>query len=427
MKNIQSREVRACLVALLSFLVALLSFLVSLPAYSSRRTGITELARRVFEVASFQAKMVASNLDSTSLPKSIAPDGTLRRTVWQDWVSGFYPGTLWFIYKYSGDPEIARLAEEQTEKCSRVQYLRSTHDVGFMINCSYGNGLRIGAIDEYAEVLHNAAHSLVTRYNPLVGCIKSWDDNPSRGWYYPVIIDNMMNLELLVRVAEMFDEPNLLAVALSHADVTMKNHFREDGSSFHVVNYDPETGKPLSGETAQGYSDGSTWARGHAWGFYGYTMMADLTGEERYLRKAEELALWTIRNLPEDYVQYWDYTAAARLIADEPGLDRKWAGEMPDGSILRDASAAAITASAFARLGKICPDRKMAKLFRETALKQVEALSSPDYLAEPGTNCGFLLKHSTGAYHAASEVDVPLTYADYYYLEAILRLLDEIQ
>lgn len=406
--------------------VMLMSALVCLPAYSSRKSGIQALADRVFAVASEQAKMMATQLDSTSLPKSIAPDGSFRTSVWQDWISGFYPGTLWYIYKYTADPEIAALAVRQTEKCSRAQYIKTHHDVGFMINCSYGNGLRIGGIDEYSEVLHNAAHSLVTRYNPLVGCIKSWGDNPSRGWYYPVIIDNMMNLELLVRVAQMYDEPNLLAVAISHADVTMKNHFREDGSTFHVVNYDPKTGKPLGGETAQGYSDESTWARGQAWGLYGYTMMAALTGEERYLRKAEEIALWTIRNLPDDHVQYWDYTAAARLLADEPGLDRRKAGELPDGRIVRDASAAAITASAFALLAGICPDRKQAKLFRQTALRQVEALSEGEYLAEPGTNCGFILKHCTGAYPANSEVDVPLTYADYYYLEAILRLLGEI-
>ncbi|MGN0201634.1 MAG: glycoside hydrolase family 88 protein [Candidatus Cryptobacteroides sp.] len=420
MRIILSRSARAAALTLLSLLLCV-------PAYSSRRNRIGKLAERVFETASVQAKLMASNLDSASLPKSIAPDGSFRTSVWHDWISGFYPGTLWYIYKYSGDPEIAGLAVVQTEKCSRVQYVKTNHDVGFMINSSYGNGFRIGGIDEYAGVLRNAAHSLVTRYNPLVGCIKSWEDNPSRGWYYPVIIDNMMNLELLVRVAGLFDEPNLLAVALSHADVTMKNHFREDGSTFHVVNYDPETGRPLRGETAQGYSDESTWARGQAWALYGYTMMADLTGEERYLRKAEELALWTIRNLPEDYVQYWDYTAAAKLLADEAGLDRRWAGELPDGRILRDASSAAITASAFACLARISRDRKLAGLCRETALRQVEALSSPEYMAEPGTNCGFILKHSTGAYHGNSEVDVPLTYADYYFLEAILRLLGEIE
>lgn len=399
-----------------------------IPAYSSQKEEkIDALAERVFNVASQQVKLMCSQLGPEALPKHVAPDGSFRTSVWRDWVSGFFPGTLWYVYCYTGNEEYAQLAKVQTQKVAPAQFMTTNHDVGFMVNCSFGNGLRIGGVEDYAEVMHNAAHSLVTRYSPVVGCIKSWENNPGRGWYFPVIVDNMMNLELLVRVSRMFDEPHLLAIARSHADMTMKNHFRPDGTTFHVVNYDPATGKRLSGETAQGYSDESTWARGQAWGFYGYTMMADLTGEASYLAKAEELARWTIAHLPEDHVQYWDYDAAAKLIANEPGLDRKWAGELPDGSILRDASSAAITASAFVKLSQITKDRKLAKACRRMAEAQVRALASPEYLAAPGELHGFLIKHGTGAYHANSEVDVPLTYGDYYFLEAVLRLLGKVE
>ena len=405
-------------------LSAALLMLGSIPAYSSsKEEKIDDLAARVFAVAEKQAAMAASQLDATTLPKSMKADGTMAKTICRDWVCGFFPGTVWYIYAYNKDPKFKDLAWEQTQKCAPVQFYRTTHDVGFMINCSYGNALRVGGIEESREVLRNAAHSLATRFNPVVGCTRSWDAKDS----YRVIIDNMMNLELLVRVADMFNEPQFRDISFSHADVTMKNHFRPDYSSYHVLNYVEETGEVTKKYTGQGYADESTWARGQAWALYGFTMMAEKTGEKRYLEQAEKIARWTIENLPEDYVQYWDYTGAAKILANEPGLDRKWAGELPDGSILRDASAAAITASAFVKLSETTKDRKFAKLCRKTAIAQVRALASSEYLAEPGTNCGFLLKHGTGAYHGNSEVDVPLSYADYYFLEAILRLQGKVE
>jgi Highly conserved protein containing a thioredoxin domain len=415
--------------SLFAVFVAALTVISFIPADAAGRVKkekMDDLAARVFDVAGAQATLLASKLDDKSLPKTVTSAGKLVASDCNWWCSGFFPGTLWYIYDYTLDEKFAKLARIETEKLASVQYLKSTHDVGFMINCSYGNGLRIGDITEYQEVMYNAAHSLASRFNPVVGCIKSWGDDPRMGWYYPVIIDNMMNLELLVRVGEMYGEQDLIDMAKSHADVTIRNHFRDNYTTYHVVNYDPETGKVLHRMTRQGYSDESVWARGQAWGLYGYTMMAELTGEKRYLAQAEAMARWTIAHLPKDGVQYWDYTAAAKLLANEPGLDRNHAGELPDGSILRDASSAAITASAFVRLSELTGDRKLAKACRATAEKQVRALAGSEYLAEPGTNQGFLLKHSTGHYHGNGEVDAPLTYADYYFLEAVLRLINRL-
>lgn len=374
------------------------------------------LAERVFAVAEQQATLLASQLDSNSVPRTLNPDGTLVTTNPYWWCSGFFPGTLWYIYKYSGSQEIYDLARQQTLKCEPIQYVTDNHDLGFMINCSYGNAIRIGGLSEYEHVMQTAAHSLATRYNPIVGCTKSWDWFPNA--QFTVIIDNMMNLELLVRSGD----PELIDMARNHAATTAKHHFRDDYTTYHVVDYNTTTGDHNFRVTHQGYSDESTWARGEAWALYGYTMMAELTGDAADLDMAEHIARWTIDNLPEDGVQYWDYLAAAKLLSNEEGLDRKWAGELEDGSILRDASAAAITASAFVKLSELTADKAFSKECLAIAEKQVRALASPEYLAAPGELHGFLLKHGTGHYHGNSEIDVPLTYADYYFLEAILRL-----
>lgn len=398
--------------------IAVLSIAV-LFCVSAKAESLDKLTRRVFKTAEEQAVMLAGSLGPNELPRNYSSDGKFVKSDCYWWCSGFFPGTLWYIYSYNGDGRYAQMALEQTLKCEPVQYVKDSHDVGFMINCSYGNAMRIGGLDSLGTVLQTAAHSLATRYNPTIGCTQSW--GASDDWKFPVIIDNMMNLELFVRVAEMFDEPELLELAKKHADTTIKNHFRDDYTTWHVVDYDPATGEVRHKQTVQGYSDSSTWARGEAWALYGYTMMAELTGDNRYLNQAEEIARWTIANLPKDGVQYWDYTAAEKLLANEPGLDRKHAGEV-DGNILRDASAAAITASAFIKLSSLTKDKRLEKACIATAKKQLRTLASPEYLAEAGSNGGFLLKHCTGHYHSNSEVDVALTYADYYFLEALLRL-----
>ena len=402
-----------------------LIFALVLAAACSRQESMEQLAARVFDVAGRQVQILAAALDSTQVPRTLNPDGSLRTSDYKWWCSGFFPGTLWYVYAYTGDSRFYDLAVAECAKIDGVQYITDGHDVGFMANCSFGNGLRIGGIEEYARPLANAAHNLAARFNPAVGCTLSWNPRKDKDWLFPVIIDNMMNLEILVRVAEMAGEPELLEIARSHANTTMKNHFRSDYTTWHVVDYDPQTGAVRHKQTHQGYEDGSTWARGEAWALYGYTMMAELTGDPEYLAQAEHIGRWTMDNLPEDGVQYWDYDAARLLLeaSDSVSFDRAWAGGKPDGSIQRDASSAAITASAFVRLGQLTKDQSFAEECRAVAEKQIRALAGPEYLAEPGEMQGFLIRHCTGFLHSDSEVDVPLTYADYYFLEAVLRYI----
>lgn len=351
----------------------------------------------VFTLAEKQYTQLCEQLTDSTMPRTLNPDGTLRTSDVNWWCSGFLPGSLWYIYEVGQSPAIRALALEQTLKLKPLLQLPTDHDIGFQLNCSYGQAYRLTGADSLKSVLVAGARKLAQRMNPTTGVIRSWDFLRP-GWKYPVIIDNMMNLELLTVGARLAGDDTLKQVALRHADTTLKNHFRGDYTSYHLVNYDPQTGQVLSRETVQGYADESAWSRGQAWALYGYSMMYRETGQERYLEQAQHIADMLLQRLPADGIPFWD-------------LDD------PQPQPLRDASAAAILASAFIELSE---HTGRAAYFR-MAEKQLVTLLTPEYLAPAGTNGGFLLKHGVGNLPEGSEVDVPLTYADYYFLEALVR------
>ena len=378
--------------------------LASLTLAVSCQESIKDLSDRVFEVAAYQLAEMDKNITDTTLPKT-AKYGKVITSETKWWCSGFYPGSLWYVYKYTGNEDIKALAEKNTEKLYIETQVIRNHDIGFMVNCSWGNALRITGDEKYREPLINAAKLLTTRFNPTVGLTQSWDITKKRlHWRFPVIIDNMMNLEILTQAHKLGGPDSLMTVALSHENTTMKNHFRDDYTTWHVVDYDPETGDIRMKVTHQGYSDDSAWARGQAWAVYGYTMMAREVGEPAYLAQAENIARMLLERLPEDGIPYWDFNAP----------------DIPD--CYRDASAGAIMASAFLELATLTKDAALSKACYKMGEKQIRTLASDEYLAEPGRNANFLLKHSVGSYPSNSEVDVPLTYADYYFLEALLRI-----
>ena len=361
------------------------------------------MTERVFDVAKQQAFNMDARLDADVHPRSLKKDGTPRNSPVTWWCSGFFPGSVWYIYEYTGDESVLALARKTTAKLDSLVYNPKTdHDIGFQINCSYGNGYRLTGDQDYRAMMEKAAAKLAMRFSPVVGCTKSWDwkDKPED---YPVIIDNMMNLELLTWVGREFGVDSLNAIACTHANTTMKNHFRGDYTTFHGVVYDPNTGDVKERKTIQGYADDSAWARGQAWALYGYTMMFRETANQEYLDQAVNVANMILGYLPEDGVPYWDF--------NDPAI--------PD--TYRDASAAAVMASAYVELSGQVKDRKLKKEYLAIAEKIIRTLASPEYLCEPGECHGFLLKHSVGNLRRNSEVDVPLTYADYYFLEALLR------
>lgn len=370
-----------------------------------KEAPLSQVIDQSMAIAAQHAKNMAQSLEANDslLPRTIDSTGKLITSDSRWWCSGFFPGVLWYTYELTNDPQLKDYAEKFTARVEREKFTTNNHDVGFILYCSFGNGLRLTGNESYKEVLATGAKSLATRYDSVVGCTRSWDSNKDK-WQFPVIIDNMMNMELLMWAGKNCDS-TYSKMAKSHADVTMANHFRPDYSCYHVVSYDTITGVPHTKVTHQGANDESAWARGQAWGLYGYSMMYRETGDARYLEQAKNIAnfLMTNPNMPADLVPYWDFNAPN--IPNEP----------------RDASSAALMCSALIEMSQVV-DSPLKEQYLAFAEKQLRSLSSPEYLAEIGTNGNFIIKHNTGSKPHNSEVDVPLTYADYYYVEALNRM-----
>lgn len=372
------------------------------PSLATAADAVMEMMPKVFERAEKQSEVMLGKLaGSTQMPRSLKPDGALRTVDPEDWTSGFWPGTLWLIHEANGLPVWKERAMAATLRLEGLRHFNDHHDVGFMLGCSYGNALRLSPDDSQRAVLRDGAAALVTRYRADIGLIRSWDYKP---YVCPVIIDNLMNLELLTWSAKNGGDPKHREIAISHADRTLENHFRADGSAYHVVDYNPKLGGIHAIHAGQGADVRTAWARGQSWAIYGYAMMFRETKKPEYLTQAAAVADFVMRhpNLPADKVPYWDFGAKA-------GVDTP-----------RDASAAAVMAAGMIELAQGLGAEKGAA-YLDFARGQLISLGSPAYLAEVGTNGGFILLHSTGHLPEGYEIDSPLCYADYYFLEALLR------
>ena len=388
----------------------LLLFLVVVTVFSFQCTSVKSQKEKeinVIEIAQQQYDILYDSIQSRKgqtyyIPRAIKK-GHIKYARSYDWTSGFYAGSLWYLYELSENEKWKERALDYTERLDSVKYYTGNHDIGFMMESSFGNAMRLYPSKKYDDIIVQSAKSLLTRYRPKAGIIQSWDKGDE--WDCPVIIDNMMNLELLFHASKISGDNQYRNVAITHADNTLKNHFREDNSSYHVVDYDINTGDVIVRETHQGMAHESAWARGQSWGLYGYTVMYRETKDQKYLDQAVKIAEFIKNhpNLPEDKIPYWDYDVEAKL-------DTK-----------RDASAGAIVASALIELQSYVDSNKSEE-YLKWAKVIVESLKSPAYLAEVGTNKGFILMHSVGTLPYKVEVDVPLNYADYYFLEAMVRL-----
>ena len=387
---------------LIYHLSAILFTLFAVQHVSAQKVNV----KKQFGNAANQVSYMLSVIDSLQLngavkdlvvPRSVEKN-KLKMVKAQDWTSGFFPGELWFLYEFTGNKKWLAPARKFTATIEAQKFYSGTHDLGFMIYCSFGNGYRLTGDTGYKAVIIQAAKTLSTRFNPVAGVIKSWDFTSESKWKFPVIIDNMMNLEMLFEATKLTGDSSFYHIAITHANTTIKNHFRADNSSYHVIDYDPETGAVRQKITAQGFSDSSAWARGQAWGLYGFTMCYRETKNTVYLQQAEKIASYILGRLPAGKIPYWDFDAPG--IPNEP----------------MDASAAAITASALYELSTYT-DRPG---YRKTADELLEKLCA-GYLSPVNQNNGFILLHSTGHKPAKSEVDVPLIYADYYFMESLMR------
>lgn len=387
-----------------NYIVTLLIFISTGCFAQNTKNGLGDIFNQNFKDADAQYKFMMQQLPAGRFPKTFEKD-TLRTSNSEWWCSGFYPGSLLYIFEQTKDSSLYKESMRMLGLLEKEQFNTSTHDLGFMMFCSFGNALRLNqGSNAYRQILLNSARSLSSRFNPKVGCIKSWDSKPSD---FLVIIDNMMNLELLFWAAKQTGDSSFYNIAVTHANTTMKNHFRPDYSSYHVINYNPQTGEVQQKKTAQGAADNSAWARGQAWGLYGFTVMYRETRDKKYLYQANHIAQFLLNNssLPADKIPYWDFNA--------PGIP----------NALRDASAASIMASALIELSGYV-NKPDAEKYIQAATIMLENLSSSQYKAAAGTNGGFLIKHCVGHKPQGTEVDVPLTYADYYFLEAMKRYKD---
>ena len=350
-----------------------------------------------------QYKYMYSVMDSIPemLPRSVDKNGGLETSDSYFWTSGFYPGTLWYLYEYTGDEQLKEMASKMSDRVEIQKYNKDNHDVGFMINCSFGNKYRLLGDTSCRDIITTTARSLSTRYRSAVGCTRSWSHPGTLHWQFPVIIDNMMNLELLCRATEFSGDKRFYDMAISHADKTMKCQFRPDYTSYHVAVYDTITGNLIKGVTHQGYADSTMWARGQAWAIYGYTVVYRETKDPKYLDFAQKVTDVYLERLPEDKVPYWDFSA--------PGI--------PDAP--RDASAAAVVASALLELSTYLPNGT-GKRYKDAAIEMLASLNSDSY--QSGKSKPSFLLHSVGHWPAHSEIDASIIYADYYYIEALLRL-----
>ena len=351
--------------------------------------------------AATQYKTLMKQLPDDVFPRSYdSASGRLITSNSSWWCSGFYPGTLLYLYEYSKDDTLKAEAIRRLGSLEKEQYNKTTHDLGFMMYCSFGNAYRLWQDSTNRNILITSARSLASRFSIATNTIRSWNFGD---WKYPVIIDNMMNLELLTWAAVASNDSSLRKIAIAHATTTLENHFRNNFSSWHLVDYDPETGHAIKKQTVQGAADNSAWARGQGWALYGFTTMFRETGIRQYLQQARSIAGFILQRLPKDKIPYWDF--------DAPGIP----------NALRDASAAAVMASAFIELSGFVTKKKEKKEYLTVAASMLRVLASPEYSLHNGQEGGFILKHSVGNLPADSEIDVPLSYADYYYIEALLR------
>jgi unsaturated chondroitin disaccharide hydrolase len=392
--------------AFYSFFIGIIFCIASSNVYAQKRSvkPSNELQFSIDSIFNFAArqykKLVDTDFDTLRIPFSSNANGTWERVPSDDWMSGFLGGILWYIYEHNREPYWQKAAEFWTAPLRKEQFMAKHHDIGFMLYCSFGNGLRLTQNESYKPILIQAAKTAISRFNPTVGTIKSWNRRP--GEHY-TIIDNMMNLELLLWAFKETKDSTFYKVAVRHADVTLQNHFRPDHTSYHVLVYDSASGSLVRKITAQGYSDNSMWARGNAWGIYGFTMMYRETGLERYRIMAQQAADVFIKKLPTDHVPYWDFDAPITP------------------QTKKDASAGAIAASAFIDLSILAETKTDKAKYYKAAVNQLNALSTSSFLAvEENYQC--VLLHS--GYNVAKNhmADVNMTFADYYYLEALHKL-----
>lgn len=383
------------------FLIVCLLLTVSCKPNLKKDTTVTNSIDTLLLKSRYQ-KLLQYPIDSVAFPRSYnSKKASIKKVPSKDWVSGFFPGNLWQIFELTQDYRYKEAAKKWTAFVEKEKFNNRTHDMGFKVFCSFGQGLKHYNNPAYNDIIVKSAQTLITRFDKNVGSIRSWDFNKDK-WDFPVIIDNMMNLELLFEATKITKDSIYHNIAEEHANTTLKNHFRANNSTWHVLDYNPTNGEVRMRVTHQGIHDNSSWARGQGWAIYGFTMAYRYTKNQEYLAQAKATAAFFTnhKNMPEDGIPYWDFDAPN--IPNEP----------------RDASAAAIVASALIELYGITKE----DAYLDYSKKVIHSLQSENYLLDERINAPFILNHCSGDWSKRLEMDEPIVYGDYYFLEALIRL-----
>ncbi len=383
-------------------LIAILVFSVLLSCKNEGKSTTENSESIEAKLEKRYSKLVTYPLDSTAFPRSVnLKTDTIKKVPSKDWTSGFFAGNLWQLYELTGDEAYRNKAKQWTAFIEKEKFNDRTHDMGFKVFCSFGNGLKHDNNEDYMRIIVESAKTLGTRFKENIGSIRSWDFNKDI-WQFPVIIDNMMNLELLFEATKISGDSTFHKMAVTHANTTLKNHFRPDNSCYHVLDYDTITSQPRLKVTHQGFNDESSWARGQGWAIYGYTMAYRYTKDLRYLERAKATAGFYLnhKNLPEDGIPYWDF--------EDPSI--------PNAP--RDVSAGTLVASALVELYTYTKN----ETYLNYSKKVINSLKSKEYVLDETIEAPFILDHSTGNWPKKDEIDEPIVYGDYYFLETLLRL-----
>lgn len=325
------------------------------------------------------------------------------------WTSSFWTGMLWLAYEVTGAEKYRRVAEihlESFRKRIDERIRVDNHDLGFLYSLSCVAAYKLTGNSEARDIAVRAADYLTTRYHEKAKIIQAWGglNNPEE--LGRMIIDCNMNLPLLYWASRVTGEPKYFDIAYNHIKQAARYIVREDASTFHTFYMDVETGQPRYGNTRQGYSDNSCWARGQAWGIYGFTLSYNHTGDQDLLDIAKKIGNYFLNRLPEDEICYWD------LIFTE-------------GNEERDSSAAAIAACGLLETAKSLPlSDRYKHVYENAALKMLKSLSE-HYTSSALPESNAVLLHAVGAKPFNHNVDEPLIFGDYYYFEALVRILKD--
>ncbi len=314
------------------------------------------------------------------------------------WTNGFWPGIMWLMYSAEGN-EAYKTAAENSEKLldkAMENFNDLMHDVGFMWYISAGANYKLtGNKDSLRRVMH-AANLLAGRYNINGRFIRAWNGD-MYGW---AIIDCMMNLPLLYFASRESGDNRFYDIAVSHADTTLKNHLRPDGSARHIINYDTHTGEIVEVMGGQGYDEHSSWSRGQAWALYGFALSYKHTGDKKYLDAAKRSAHYFISCVCDDWLPRCDFRA-------------------PEEPVIYDSTAGACAACGLLEIAENVPENEK-RLYYNAAVNILKAMDEKfcDWDAERDS----ILQCGTERYHGEKGRHIPIIYGDYFFIEAIYRL-----